>query len=163
MPVTPFVFEFLLYNSLYQVDWPDSLQTGCVEKHPEYFSESKQQRKLEKFLKPYIKKEPSLLYKAFLPVLDTALEGDWLEVVPDSHNSGISTEKGEYFFCRLRELQTRLLNTDQPENFRVNNSLFELIRECRYYIYQVRNNIFHGSKVLGETYEEKQKERIQYI
>ena len=157
MPVTPFVFEFIIYNSLYQVDWSDSLQTGCVKNHPECFSETNQQRKLEKFLKPYVKKEPGLLYKAFLPILGTALKGDWLEVMPDPR---ISAEEGKRFFRRLRSLQARLSNTDPPKKFQVNNSLFKLIENCRWYIYLVRNNIFHGSKTLGETYGPEQRKRI---
>lgn len=158
MPVTPFVFEFFIYNSIYQVDWCASLQTECVENHPSRSYEATQQDKLEKFLKPYIRKEPRLLHEAFSPICSTNLAGDWLEVVPDS---GISAVKGRRFFRQLRELQNRLRTTDKPEEFQVDNSLFDLIRNCRGFIYRVRNNIFHGSKVLGETYEEKQKKRIQ--
>jgi len=158
MPVTPFVFEFFIYNSLYQVDWSASLQAGCVRNHPETFTETKQQSKLEKFLKPHIREEPALLYKAFLPIRDATLEGDWTAVVPDSR---ISAKDGECFFDRLRVLQTRLHNTNQPEQLQVNNSLFDLIGKCRWYVYLVRNNIFHGSKTLGETYEPKQRRRIE--
>ncbi len=155
MPVTPFVFEFIIYNSLYQVDWSDSLQTGCVKNHPECFSETNQQRKLEGFLKPYIKKEPSILHKAFLPVRETTLKSDWLGVTSDSR---ISAEEGKLFFCRMRRLQTLLL--EPSEKFQVNNSLFKLVGNCRWYIYLVRNNIFHGSKTLGETYDPGQRKRI---
>ncbi len=161
MPVTPFVFEFFIYNSIYQVDWDDSLRTEGVKNHPRGLKEAEQQEKLEEFLKPYIRKEPALLYEVFLPIRnirDTTLEDDWLEVSPDSR---ITAEEGKRFFRRLQRLQALLSNAGQPDNFRVNDSLFELIGECRYYIYLVRNNIFHGSKVIGETYEEKQKRRIQ--
>ena len=158
MPVTPFAFEFFIYNSLYQVDWSASLQAGRVVNHPEDFTEIKQQSKLEKFLKPHIREEPTRLYEAFLPIRDATLEGDWTAVVPDSR---ISAKEGEYFFDRLRSLQTILHNTSQPEQLQVNNSLFDLIGECRRYVYLVRNNIFHGSKTLGETYEPKQRRRIE--
>ena len=162
IPIRPvFMSEFIVYNSLYQKDWPACLDTGCVENHPERrFSESRKQSKLERFLNPYIEMEPRLLYDAFLPIRNKILEGDWTEVVSDSHNSGISDEKGKRFFRRLRELQTRLSNTDKPSEFQVDDSLFNLIGECRHYIYLVRNNIFHGSKTLRETYDPEQRKRI---
>ena len=158
MPVTPFVFEFFIYNALYQVDWCSSLKSGCIKNHLGRPYEATQQKKLEEFLKSYILKEPRLLHEAFSPICSTNLAGDWLEVVPDSR---ISAEEGKCFVRQLRELQNRLCTTDKPEEFQVDNSLFDLIRNCRGFIYRVRNNIFHGSKVLGETYEEKQKKRIQ--
>lgn len=36
MPLTPFVFEFFIYNSIYQVDWPTSLETEYIKQ--QYFS-----------------------------------------------------------------------------------------------------------------------------
>jgi len=162
MPVTPFVFELFIYNSIYQVDWPASLKARRVVNHPRDeeagFSETKQQRELEKFLKPHVQKEPALLYKTFVPIRDAILEGDWTVVVPDAR---ISAEEGERFFERLRSLRDMLRVTEKPEAFRANNACFDLIAECRRYVYLVRNNIFHGSKTLGETYEPNQRQRIE--
>ena len=162
-----FVSEFIIYNSLYQVDWSDSLHTGCIKNNPGSFTETKQQEKFEQFLKPYIQESPILLYKAFLPIHETTLEDHWLEVAPSLRISAggqsllePTPSQGKHFFRRLRELQSRLPNTDQPSEFQVDDSLFELIRGCRYYIYQIRNNIFHGSKTLGETYDPEQRKRI---
>jgi hypothetical protein len=159
MPVTPFVFELFIYNSIYQVDWPASLKGRCVVNHPrDDFSETKQQCALEKFLKPYLRKEPALLYEAFIPIRDANLEGDWTAVVPDAR---ISLEKGEHFFKRLRRLREILRGTELPEVLCVNKSCLNLIAQCRLYIYDVRNNIFHGSKTLGDTYEPNQRQRIE--
>jgi hypothetical protein len=97
MPVTPFVFELFIYNSIYQVDWPASLEARCVVNHPRDeggFTETKQQRELEKFLKPHVRKEPPLIYDAFLPIRDANVEGDWTAVVPDPR---ISAEEGQRF------------------------------------------------------------------
>lgn len=158
MPVTPFVFELFIYNSIYQVDWPASLKARIVVNHPrDDFTEPKQQRELEKFLKPYVKKEPTLLYKAFIPIRDASLEGDWTAVVPDAR---ISVEHGQRFFGRARKLREILRTADRPDGLKVNNSILDLIQECRLFIYDVRNNIFHGSKTLGETYEPNQRQRI---
>ena len=158
-----------MYNSLYQIDWSDSLQAEYIKNHPESFSETKQQEEFEEFLKPYIQKSPILLYEAFLPIRDITLEDDWLEVASALRISareqrllGPTPSQGKHFFCQLQRLQTLLHNnTDQPEKFQANNSLFDLIEYCRRYIYQVRNNIVHGSKTLGEAYEQKQERRIQ--
>ena len=157
MPVTPFVFEFFIYNALYQVDWCSSLESGCIKNHLGHPYEATQQKELEEFLKSYILKEPRLLYKALSPIRHLPLEGDGPKVVSDSL---ISAEDGQRFFDRLRELQARLSNTDPQGELQEVNSLFRLIRKCRRYIYKVRCNIFHGSKTLGEIYGE-QKERIQ--
>lgn len=162
-----FMSEFIIYNSLYQVDWSDSLYTECIKNNPRGLTETKQQEKFEEFLKLYIQESPILLYKAFLPIYETTLEDDWLEVEPRLR---ISTgeqrlleptpSQVRHFFRRLRELQTRLSNTDKPSEFQVDDSLFDLIGECRHYIYLVRNNIFHGSKTLEETYDPEQRRRI---
>ena len=157
MPVTPFVFEFFIYNALYQVDWCSSLESGCIKNHLGRPYEATQQKKLEEFLKFYILKEPRLLYKALSPIRHLPLEGDGPEVAPDSR---ISAEDGKRFFDQLRDLQTLLSDTNPSDEFQWVNSLFRLIRKCRLYIYKVRCNIFHGSKPLGEIYGE-QKERIQ--
>lgn len=162
MPVTPFVFELFIYNSIYQVDWPASLKSRCVVNHPREveagFSETKQQRELEKFLKSYVRKHPALLYESFLPIRDATLEGVWTTVVPDPR---ISTEQGARFFEHLRQLRDILRSTSRPEDVQVNETCFKLIEDCRYYVYLVRNNIFHGSKTLGETYEPSQRRRIE--
>ncbi|MDT8375339.1 MAG: hypothetical protein RQ867_01240, partial [Mariprofundaceae bacterium] len=46
MPLTPFVYEFFLFNSLYQVDWNKSYEVEELIFHPDDYSESKQQREL---------------------------------------------------------------------------------------------------------------------
>jgi hypothetical protein len=159
MPVTPFVFELFIYNSIYQVDWPASLKAGCVESHPrDAMTETRQQDELERFLKPHIREKPGLLFGAFKPIREASLEGAWTKVVPDAR---ISAAEGEHFFERMRRLRNMLRETERPEALRVNNQLFDLIKNCRRYVYLVRNNIFHGSKTLGETYEQNQRDRIE--
>jgi hypothetical protein len=41
------------------------------------------------------------------------------------------------------------------------NKTFELLEKCTTFINMVRNNIFHGSKTLGDIYEPNQKRRIE--
>ena len=156
MPVTPFVFELFIYNSIYQVDWPASLRGRQVVNHQDC-TESKQQRELEKFLKPHLREQPALLYGAFTSIRDAGLEGDWTAVVADSR---ISAKEGDLFFERLRRLREILRVTGQPEALHVNKCL-DLIANCRWYVYLVRNSIFHGSKRSGETYETRQRQRLE--
>jgi len=159
MPLTPFVYEFFLFNSLYQVDWE---QSYCEEElifHPDDYSETMQQRKLVEYLKVHSKQKPSDLYRAFEPLAYLpVIEGEWINVTPDAR---ISKEKGASFFEKIKTLQKTIESCKNPEDMPVTNKIFELIGKGVYYIYLVRNNIFHGSKTLGEVYERNQKRRIE--
>lgn len=159
MPVTPFVFEFFIYNSLYQIDWDATLKAGSLQHYNRELSESKQQCGMEKFLKPYIKRDPTCLKEAFAPIRTLSLDGDWTAVVPDSR---ISTHDGEKFFSRMRKLQEAIFGAESlSANLTINSALLDDINQCRYHLYLVRNNIFHGSKTLGETYEQNQRQRLE--
>jgi len=159
MPLTPFVYEFFLFNSLYQVNWKASYLEGDLIFHPDEFSESKQQAEFVKFIKNHARKNPADLYRAFEPLsyLPKTV-GDWTKVIPDAR---IKTEDGDRFFKKINELQILLEECDSPENISTTKKTFKLIDEARYYIYLVRNNIFHGAKTLGEVYSTKQKRRIE--
>lgn len=159
MPLTPFVFEFFLFNSLYQVDWTTSLRKGELIFHPEDYSESKQQAEFIKFIRSHVREKPVDFYRAFEPLsyLPKTI-GSWTKVTPDAR---ISLSYGESFFKKICDLQTILENCIVPAEMPTSKKVFELIDDCRYYIYLVRNNIFHGSKTLGEVYETNQKRRIE--
>lgn len=162
MPITPFVFEFFIYNSIYQVDWVKSIEKGVLQNHPDGspdgFSESKCQRELEKFLKLHGRNAPQLVHQEFSPLVSLELSGGWLIINPDSR---ISETHGQRFFQSLKNIQGIVGAVEEPGELSVNNRLFDSIETCRYYIYLVRNNIFHGSKTLGHTYEENQRRRIE--
>ncbi len=160
MPLTPFVYEFFLFNSLYQVDWCASNEkTGLVFHSGEDFGECKKQRAFLSFIKKYAVTKPSDLYRAFEPLLHIErAEGAWTHVTPDFR---ISILLGEKFFQNILKLQTILGQCRTPSDISINNKTFELLEKCTYFIYLVRNNIFHGSKTLGEVYEPNQKRRIE--
>lgn len=158
MPVTPFVFEFFLYNSIYQVDWEESIRMGVLQNHSRDLSDSQCQRRLEKFLKSHGRMSPNLVHEAFLPLMALELSGDWLAINPDSR---ISVEQGQRFFRELEKIRRAISTAKKPEELSISSRLFDSIEACRYYIYLVRNNIFHGSKTLGETYEKDQRRRIE--
>lgn len=161
MPLTPFVYQFFLYNSLYQVDWDASLSSNNLEFHKKYnqrmrqgVKEPAQQKRFEQFMR---KRDGEAIYllDAFRSSLNqTELSGDWTQVVSDNR---VSQEDGQKFFERMRELREA---TSISQKTRA-GSLYNKVEECRAFVYDVRCNIFHGSKTLGETYEPAQKLRIK--
>jgi len=158
MPVTSFVYELFLYNSIYQVDWEASFANGSVISYPSDSTEVNQQKKLEQFLRARVRKSPELIYRAFAPLLSIPTQGEWTEVEPGSR---ISVQAGRSFFNKIGKLQEMLRGASNPEHLAATRRLFETIEDCRYFAYLVRNSIFHGSKPLGKTYDEDQKRRLE--
>lgn len=159
MPLTPFVYEFFLFNSLYEVDWMASNLASTLVPHPESFKESQKQRAFIKYVKPHASKKPADFYRAFEPLIHIDLtEGEWSRVTPDSR---ITITDGEKFFRDIRKFQTLLRECKTPQNLNSGKSTFKIMDDCTYYINKVRNNIFHGSKTLGDVYEPNQKRRIE--
>jgi len=159
MPLTPFVYEFFLYNSLYQVDWPESVARGQVVSSRRDQSETQQQRCLWSFIREDVRKNPAHLFRAFEPLLHLGpIEGKWCEVAGDGR---ICREDGRRFFESVRTLQRELRACNAPESMPTNKKTLDLVEKARFFIYQVRNNVFHGSKSLGVTYEKNQKRRIE--
>ena len=159
MPLTPFVYEFFLFNSLYQVDWHKSSDGEELVFHIDDYSESKQQKELIKYLKAHAKNNPSDFYRAFEPLIYLSkVGGEWTNVTPDAR---ISKEQGKSFFEKIKTLQELIEACGTPGEMPTTKKVFEVIDKGAYYIYLVRNNIFHGSKTLGEIYETNQKRRIE--
>jgi len=159
MPVTPFVYEFFLFNSLYQVDWEITSSSGRLVFHPdEDCGESKKQRSLLSYLKGCASSAPAILYRAFEPLLYIETEGAWNKVTPDSR---ITESDGEKFFRDIGKLKSLLSQCRIPSDVPISIKTFEILKDCTRFIYLVRNNIFHGSKTLGEVHEPRQKRRLE--
>ncbi|GDY10747.1 hypothetical protein LBMAG52_42350 [Planctomycetia bacterium] len=155
-PLTNFVFEFFLYNSLYAVDWERSYAEGQLVHHDrEIINEAKMQNTLETFCRQKCREgNSSILTEALLPLAGlNDLTGQWTQITTDDR---IKAEDGVRFFAKIAELGQLAAGSELGPT----RSTFELIASCRYFAYGVRNNIFHGSKSLGETYEENQARRI---
>lgn len=161
-PLTPFIFEFFIFNSLYQIDWVasmDSAQITSQGANSEKRSESQNQRSFIKFLQTHASDHPQDLYRAFAPILSLgAMRGDWTKVASDER---IKESDGDDFFMRIEQIQTELITCTSPSKMRTSNSVFKLIENCAHFIYLVRNNVFHGSKSLGDTWDEKQIRRLE--
>jgi hypothetical protein len=88
MPVTSFVFELFLFNSLYQYDWEKSLEQGHLVLHDSKTTQASQQHSLERFVKNRCMEKPWLLRRAFAPLCHIEdLDGPWTKVVPDGAQS----------------------------------------------------------------------------
>ena len=142
MPLTPFVYEFFLFNSLYQVDWTTSLEKRELIFHPEDYLESKQQTEFIKYVKKYARKKPADLYRAFEPLFYLPKTvGSWTKVTPDAR---ISLSHGESFFEKIRNLKAIIEKCKIPADMPTSNKVFELIDKCRYFIY-----LLNFAKVIG--------------
>ena len=158
MPATSFVYEFFLFNALYQYDWHTTIEKGYLTSWSEDDgkSEAAQQARFEKFIRDRCRGNSELLKRAFDPLshLDD-LDGSWTTITPDDR---ITSKNGESFFVKLAKLRDIVAS---GETVLVSRSLFDLINDCRFFVYLVRNNIFHGSKSLGEIDEPKQRRRLE--
>ena len=177
MPTTSFVYNFFIYNSIYQYDWETSIRHkkltpwSAEQEHSDNErlaemvksdSELAKQKRLEKFMRKACKKDQTLLHKAFRPLAKlTDLEGPWTSVATDSRTT---RDAATNFFMRLLELsQTiRLDEETSDKGVKASKQNFELIQKCRYFMYTVRNNIFHGSKTLGDTLDKNQRKRLAH-
>ena len=177
MPTTSFIYNFFIYNSIYQYDWETSIrhrkltpwsaeqETHDKERLAEMVksdSELAKQKRLEKFMRKACKKDQTLLHKAFRPLARlTDLDGPWTSVATDL---GTTRDAATSFFMHLLELsQTiRLDEETSDKTVKASKQNFELIQKCRYFMYTVRNNIFHGSKTLGDTWDKNQTKRLAH-
>lgn len=164
MPATPFVFEYFLYNSIYQQDWICSDAHGHLVAHGEpnktnrkRGDEREQQRRLlDEYLLPACKENPQLLIRAFAPfqyLID--LNGEWTKIIPDDK---LTEQQGKDFFAAVRTIKSMIkfkLSTVSIDDF------FTQLNTCLYFVVQVRNNIFHGRKKLDDIWKENQRKRIE--
>jgi len=104
MPVTPFIFELFIYNSLYDIDWRKSLSESEIVNHSIQMREGEKQKSLEVFLRPICEADESLVHSAFGKLAGIELSGNWTLVQPDNR---IDIERGKQFFAQLRKIGVR--------------------------------------------------------
>ena len=99
MPLTNFIFEFFIFNSLYQIDWFDSCENRNIIYHDrESESENNQIAKFLKFIRKNNQYGKSLLIDCFEPLKHISIEGEWTKIVEDER---IKIEDGDKFFEKL--------------------------------------------------------------
>jgi hypothetical protein len=158
MPATPFIFDYFIYNSLYSVYWNACEVEGEVVyfDRSEALTESKQQLAFEKYISCKTDKSFKIFHKAFEPFAYIDLTGDWTQTLATGRSS---KEDGEQFWKRAMALQA-LLNESKEK---ISNDDLNLIKQMRFFVYLVRNNIFHGSKQVGihSDLDNAHKQRLQ--
>lgn len=177
MPVTSFVYNFFIYNSIYQFDWEYSMRQGRLVHWDEKsqddsppqadqalqpLKEAQKQHELEVFMREICKSKTDLLSQALCPLGKLEdLRGSWTHV---SDGSRITSSDGQRFFHHIFELSDTVRRESDGADGIVQPSKrnFNLIKECRFYINRVRNNIFHGSKSLGQIWDQSQKQRLAH-
>jgi hypothetical protein len=136
---------------------------GDYLKKKKKFQELDQQRALIAFIETYAQKNPAKLYRAFEPLLYISrAEGDWTKVTIPKNGKvkiKITEERGESFFKDILKLQTILEGCESPSKAPAKEILKILNRQIEF-INFVRNNIFHGSKTLGEIDDKNQIRRL---
>ncbi|MBI1801549.1 MAG: hypothetical protein HYR71_07980, partial [Chloroflexi bacterium] len=157
MYVTAFVYEFFLYNTLYEIDWPLSLQEEQLKYHAN--KAEKEQDAFEDFLCKQSRGRDDLIVSAFALPTEMPVHGDWTQINPDRRIK--HRQEGKKFFDDLRELQATLRRLEKHPTEALHDEVFKYLRECRRFVYKVRNNIFHGSKNLGEFEDPAQHWRIE--
>lgn len=157
MPTTAFIYQFFIYNSLYSIDWQSThAQTKFVLHHGNHH-EGYKQHQFELFLRAQAERWPLVIQSAFSSLQTIPLDEAWINIIPDPY---ISKEEGKNFFNRLNQLY-ELIQGSEAEVTSNLGSIFSKIQTCRLFVNKVRNNIFHGTKSLGQIWDEDQQKRIE--
>jgi len=176
MPLTPFVFEFFIFNSIYQVNWEKTLDNKRLIYHNDHdyvekkesttinnspnksIGERKQQNYLLDCLIKHSGKNPNILSQAFRKLRSVKeVSGDWTKT---SQGQRINHEEGKKFFSIIRNLHRILTKETSKIEDKDIDLIFKQLIECVSFVYKVRCNIFHGSKSLAEINQYNQKKRI---
>jgi len=162
MPATPFIFEYFLFNSIYQHNWKETDQTGNLQQHPKNhkgfptLKEHEQQQILLDYLQELSQQNTEMVQRAFSPFKHLVdLNGKWTKIIPD-HN--LNEEAGEKFFRAVRGIQDMLQFGISVDSIPV---FFKHLDDCREFVGKVRNNIFHGAKSLSQIWEDSHRRRIE--
>jgi len=154
MPIAAFIYEYFMYNSLYSINWNESLRTNDI-KYYRNGKEKEQQEAFDKYIRSLCTGKEMLFIEEFKPILRLDFSGSWIQVIPDTRVSG---KRGIDYFNNIKELQGLVSRARNGEGY-VFDNIFDLIKRCREYVYLVRCNIFHGSKQINDI-DENHKKRI---
>jgi len=158
LPTSPFIFEYFLFNSLYHIDWEASERELSHLTHGSGVKEREKQKRLLDWIWGSASAQPTLIWRAFQPLLVDALEGDWTEISP---GSGLTAGRGRRFFADLGTLRSVYLTDERLADPANRDSIYRVLRECLDFVYGIRNNLFHGSKRIFDVYDDDQSRRIE--
>lgn len=156
-PLTSFIFEYYIFNAIYQIDWISSLEQGNVVHHQRRIggnglSETAQQIELLSFLrlKLNLSNPPARgVFQGLNYIYNR--DGDWDRIPKESER-----QSGEAFFENIDYFR----NLD-PDDFHSQiDGIFARFEQCILYVYKIRNNVFHGRKRLVDAIEPQMAKRI---
>ena len=110
LPTSPFIFEYFLFNSLYHIDWEASERELSHVTHGSGAKEREKQKRLLDWIWGVASAQPTLIWRAFQPLLVDALEGDWTEISP---GSGLTAGGGRRFFVDLGTFRSVYLTDER--------------------------------------------------
>lgn len=178
MPATSFIYNFFIYNTIYQYDWETSLKQKIptpwnAEREPQVDgdpgemskpdSEFARQKKLEKFLRKRCRQDDTILHRALLPISRLSdLEGRWISLFVST--SRAHRESVGSFFKHLSDLSRAIQSagTTGDGKFSATKQNFEMIQKCRFFVYSLRNEIITGSKTLGDFVDINHEKRLAH-
>jgi hypothetical protein len=178
MPITSFLYNFFIYNTVYQYDWDASIRQktpslwsaerdtqvrGEPLESPKSDSEFARQKRLEKFMRKSCKRDTRILHRALIPLSRLSdLNGRWTSLFVST--SRTHREAVESFFRHLSELSRAIQLAQETGDgvFAATKQNFEMIQKCRYFVYTLRNDIISGSKTLGDFDNINHEKRVAH-
>lgn len=147
--LTRFVFEFFIYNSLYQVDWERS-GPCAIQRHSSEMPESRQQEIFEDHLREIGTQHQLEVRNIFTMMIRRNRLQDRSE-----------DEGGRIYRRFARSLEAIQTMLEKPDATLDVPAFFEEIRRCRKVVYEVRCNLFHGRKTMAMALEPDQERRLR--
>ena len=147
-----FIYAFFAFNSFYSFDWVKSLKENTLisyieeDADGEKITEPKKFKAMIDFIFTYIKNEDVVKFINYIrndhdnQYLSEVIE----QIVPDKRTE----KKTKQFKKRFNKL------------FTDNDLTIGQLKELIYFVYLVRNNIFHGTKNIIDMSERQQRERL---
>jgi len=154
-----FIYAFFAFNSFYSFDWFKSLEEKKLtpfdeeDQEGDRITEPKKFKAMVDFIFTYIIiSEDSTFFKDYVKNNCQGLTEIIDEIVPDKR-----TEK------KIKEFKKRfnqLFPKADQKNIKTNDLKIGQLKEFIYFVYLVRNNIFHGTKNIIDMSEKSQRKRL---
>jgi hypothetical protein len=152
-----FIFEYFIFNSLYSVDWKNSFEDGLIREPVPNLTELAMQSRFIKYLKPKteVTKIQQVIQNYIIPFGQFEVFDNISSLKISRKENGDWDERSGEAFCSYILSIQKLANEKE-----IKTKFFENLKSSLRFIYAVRNNIFHGSKMPGDYWDDKQRIRV---
>lgn len=157
---THFMYMFFFFNTLYNIDWDNSIKEKVIKLHPQNESEAYKIDKAIEF--SFSEKSASNIFvDRFTEIICTSSNKDVIDgklkgIVPDVNTNGNVKESNDGHHISIGSFQRTINEVLVHKNFTKEN-----IKKIILFIYGVRCNIFHGIKDLSMLNQQNQQERLE--